>query len=202
MNYEALQQALTASLTWRKREIQQARDLAENARSIEEPYLCRAWTLVMYAHCDQYIKEASRMYLEFLRYNPRESYDYWSIWRAFRGKQAMLEGSDGPNFDAALNPDSISKQTLINAIANREVIDSGNFNYKRLRFLTLIVMQIDFDCNSYIGFCRTLKTKRDEIAHGERSLISEVDDCAPWFDPTLSLLDGIHEAVLSVASQS
>lgn len=200
MDYEKLQEELTESLTWRKHEIQQARYLAENARQVDEPYLCRAWTLVMYAHCDQYIKEASRLYLDFLRFNPRDNYDYWSIWRAFRAKQMMLEGSDGPKFDTALNPGNIEKEELIDVIANREIIDGGNFSYKRLRFLVKLVMQIDFDCISYIAFCKTLKTKRDEIAHGERSLISEVGDCVNWHDPTLSLLDGISDAVLRAAA--
>jgi hypothetical protein len=202
MDLEELQSALSESLSWRKLELQQARYLAENAAEIDLPYLCRAWTLVMYAHCDQYTKETSRLYLEFLRSNPRDSYDYWSIWQAFRAKQLMLEGSDGPSYESALRPRENDKSKLIDTIVHKTVIDSGNFSYRRFRFIMNFVLQVDFDCVVYKGFCSTLKTKRDEIAHGERSFVAEVSDCVAWHEPTLSLLDSVRDSVLNKASEA
>lgn len=200
MNAIDLEQSLSHSLTWRKNELQQARFLAEESTEKSRQYLCRAWTLVMYAHCDQYIKEASRLYLQFLRDNPRDSYDYWSIWQAFRAKELMLNGSDGPTFESVLRPRDNEKATLIEAIVHKTVLDSGNFKYERLRFITNFVLQINFDCTEYKGFCTTLKIKRDQIAHGEESYIENVGDCIAWHDPTLSLLDDLTNAVLDVAA--
>lgn len=154
----------------------------------------------MYAHCDQYIKEVSKLYLGFLRENPRDSYDYWSIWQAFRAKELMLNGSDGPTFESALRPRDNDKSALIEAITHKTVLESGNFKYERLRFITNFVLQIDFDCVEYKGFCTTLKIKRDQIAHGEESYIADVGDCIAWHSPTLSLLDALTNAVLEVAA--
>ena len=199
MNLEELQSNVSEALSWRKIELQQARYLAENAAEIDLAYLCRAWTLIMYAHCDQFVKEISRLYLEFLRSNPRDSYDYWSIWQAFRAKQLMLEGSDGPSYERVLRPREIDISNLIDFIVHESVIDGGNFSYKRFRFIVDFVLQVDFDCVAFKGFCVTLKTKRDEIAHGERSVVAEVSDCIDWHLPTLALLDGVHDSVLSTA---
>lgn len=200
MNAADLEHSLSQSLTWRKNELQQARFLAEESNENSRQYLCRAWTLVMYAHCDQYIKEVSKLYLGFLRENPRDSYDYWSIWQAFRAKELMLNGSDGPTFESALRPRDNDKSALIEAITHKTVLESGNFKYERLRFITNFVLQIDFDCVEYKGFCTTLKIKRDQIAHGEESYIADVGDCIAWHSPTLSLLDALTNAVLEVAA--
>ena len=202
MNFEELQSNVSEALSWRKIELQQARYLAENAAEIDLPYLCRAWTLIMYAHCDQYTKEVCRLYLEYLRDNPRDSYDYWSIWLAFRAKQLMLDASDGASFESVLNPRESDKSELIDCILHKSVIDSGNFSYKRFRFIMKFVLQVDFDCVAYNGFCLTLKTKRDEIAHGESSFVAEVSDCITWHVPTLALLDGVHDTVLNTASRA
>lgn len=199
MDVDELENALSGSLAWRKQELQQARFLAEQATEISRAYLCRAWILVMYAHCDQYIKEASKLYLAHLVDYPRNSFDYWSIWQAFRAKELMLNGSDGPNYDNVLKPRDIDKSILIEALSHKTVLDSGNFKYERLRFVCNFVLQIDFDCVVYKGFCTTLKTKRDEIAHGEQSYVSQFSDCVDWHEPTLSLLDGLTDAVLQTA---
>lgn len=202
MNLEELESALLESLTWRKHELQQARFLAEQADENSRPYLCRAWTLVMYAHCDQYTKEVSRLYLEHLRNASRETYDYWSIWQAFRAKELMLNGADGASYESALLPRNNGKSELIDAIAHKTVLDSGSFCYKRLRFIIDFILQVEFDCVSFKGFCTTLKIKRDEIAHGEHSFVSEVSDCVSWHEPTLLLLDGLTDTVLRAANEN
>lgn len=111
----------------------------------------------------------------------------------------MLSAADGVNFEQVITPDGIEKHRLLAAISDDSVIESGNFNYKRLRFLTAFVLQIDFDFIEYKAFCGTLKTRRDEIAHGEQSVVREVSDCISWHDPTLRLMDGLADGVLSAS---
>ena len=202
MNILDLERELSGSLSWRKHELQQAKFLAEQAGDADRPYLCRAWTLVMYAHCDQFLKEVSRAYLRYLQHDPRDGYDYWSIWRAFRAKDVMLSAADGDNFNQAIAPTEIEKSKLLASISDKAVIESGNFNYKRLRFMTTFVLQIDFDFIDYKGFCGTLKTRRDEIAHGEQSVVREVKDCISWHDPTLRLLDDLADGVLNASRKA
>lgn len=197
MNKTELQCALGASLSWRKRELQQARFLAEEATDANQAYLCRAWIMVMYAHCDQYIKEVSRFYLEHLRAFPRNAYDYWSVWQAFHAKKLMLSEDDTQKYASVLKPRENNKSDLINAIMR--TLDSGSFEYKRLRFIADFVLQVRFDCPAYKGFCTTLKEKRNEIAHGEPSYVRSVQDCVAWHKPTLSLLQKLTDAVLDAA---
>lgn len=199
MNIQALESELETSVSWRKQELQQARFLATEATDLDRPYLCRAWTLVMYAHCDQFLKETARTYLNYLQNNPRVSYDYFAIWRAFKSKQLMLEAKDGDNFEQLINPDNIEKKLLIKSISDKSVIESGSFNYKRLRFFVAFILQIEFSFVDYKGFCNTLKIRRDEIAHGEQSTVQQVSDCLAWHVPTLQLLDGLVDGVLEAA---
>ena len=197
MDQVELQDALDASLSWRKRELQQARFLAEEATGVNQAYLYRAWIMVMYAHCDQYVKDASRLYLTHLRKFPKNSYDYWSIWQAFRAKELMLHANNGQKYDSALRPRENNKSVLIEAITS--VLDGGNFEYKRLRFIADFVLQVRFNHLKYKPFCKTLKEKRNEIAHGERSYVRSVEDCADWHKRTLSLLEELTDAVLGAA---
>lgn len=202
MNILDLEAELSDTLSWRKHELQQAKFLAEEAGDSDRPYLCRAWTLVMYAHCDQFLKEVSRSYIRYLKSNPIENYDYWSIWRAFRAKEIMLSAADGENFEKVVTPTKLDKSQLLDAISDDSILESGSFSYKRLRFVSTFVLQIDFGFIEYKGYCRTLKIRRDEIAHGEQSVVREVEDCIAWHDPTLGLLDGLADGVIAKCRNS
>jgi hypothetical protein len=64
-----LQESLVGSSSWRIKEIILARDLALDAEQKGETealrYLCRAWIVILYAHCDQFLKESVRLYIDF-----------------------------------------------------------------------------------------------------------------------------------------
>jgi hypothetical protein len=199
MKLSEFQNALDEAKAWRKIELTHARSLAESAGGeIVEAYLCRAWTLLMYAHCDQFLKETSKLYLNYLRENPRDSYDYLSIWKAYRSKDIMLL-SNTNNYLQCRAPEDIQKTALINIIGSNDVMEKGNFKYERLRFFCDWILQIDFDHLSYRPFCTTLKDKRDQIAHGERTYVSRVDDCINWHEPTVQLIDELGDAVTARA---
>lgn len=108
----------------------------------------------------------------------------------------MLGAGDGAKYASVLRPRDNDKSMLLDAISHTSVLDSGSFKYERLRFIADFILQVHFDCNAYKGFCTTLKTKRDEIAHGEQSYVSRVEDCIAWHEPTLTLLDDLTDAVL------
>ena len=79
MNINELLNSLDNLSAWRKKELLQAHSLARNASNNDTiRYLCRAWVLVMYAHCDNFLKESTRTYLEYLKSNiniiPRTRY--------------------------------------------------------------------------------------------------------------------------------
>lgn len=199
MNIADLQANLDGVRAWRKVELSYARGLAERQRgSAEEGYLCRAWVMMIYAHCDQALKLIAQQYIEFLKENPRGSYDYRTVWIAFFGKEALRNTSDSRFLLCSKNDDG-SRAIQLNNIKGNEVFKSGNFSYPLLRFFVEWVIQANFVHQDYKGFCETLKEKRDGIAHGEEIRIQSVDDCLSWHGPAISLLDTLVEATMDTA---
>lgn len=95
MNIDDLQNNLDYIRAWRKLELSHARAIAERHRdTAEESYLCRVWTIMIYAHCDQSLKMIAKEYLQFLDFNPRASYNYDTVWIAFFGKEAIKQKSN------------------------------------------------------------------------------------------------------------
>lgn len=191
MTIEDLQRQLDTIRAWRKIELSYARSIAERHRSAAElPYLCRAWTLMIYAHCDQSLKLICKEYLKYLTTTPRESYNYKTVWLSFFGKEAIRQGGD--NRFAICNDDSeYIRKIIISDISGNHVFGSGNFSYKQLRFFTEWILQSSFDHRAYKAFCDTLKEKRDGIAHGEYAFVRGVEDCIAWHEPAINLLDSL-----------
>lgn len=200
MSLEHLQRELDTNRAWRKLELSHARSLAENYReSAELAYLCRAWTMMIYAHCDQFIKIICKEYLKFLKETPRENYNYTTVWIAFFGKEAFKRA--GPERMKLFKAPQESINTILDNISGKEVFSSGNFSYNSLRFFTEWVIQSPFDHTEYRAFCQTLKTKRDCIAHGEALDLRTVEDCLDWHNPAILLLDKLVDATIDVASR-
>ncbi|MDP9758335.1 MULTISPECIES: MAE_28990/MAE_18760 family HEPN-like nuclease [Agrobacterium] len=200
MEVEQLQTRLDEIRAWRKLELSHARSLAERHRgSAEFPYLCRVWTMMIYAHCDQAVKLISKEYLSFLKATPRQSYDYKTVWLAFFGKEALREVADHRYLLCRTNDRNSNDVMLNNITAGKEVFDSKNFSFPLLRFFTEWIIQADFDYERFRGFCFTLKNERDKIAHGEMAVIEDVERCLAWHDPAIELLDAITDAAINAA---
>lgn len=198
MNITTFQQNLDQIRAWRKIELSHARSLAERQRkTAEEGYLCRVWAMMIYAHCDQALKLIAKEYISFLEANPRQDYDYKTVWIAFFGKEAFK--SSDIRFALCGSKDSESNITILQNIKGKAVLDSSNFSYHSLRFFIDWVIQAKFDHGDYRSFCNTLKLKRDGIAHGEEITIKTVDDCLAWHEPAIRLLDDLVEATVETA---
>lgn len=199
MTIEELQNNLDIIRAWRKIELSHARGLAERYRaSAELSYLCRAWTLMIYAHCDQSLKLICKEYLSYLASNPRGDYNYKTVWLSFFGKEAIQKGSDA-RFSMCREDNEEVRARLLDNISSNTVFDSGNFSYQQLRFFTEWILQSSFDYETYRGFCSTLKEKRDGIAHGEEVVIRDVADCIAWHDPAIALLDSLVDSTIDEA---
>jgi hypothetical protein len=95
MDIVTLQSRVDSFRAWRKLELSSARSLAEQYRGrSEEPYLCRSWVMMIYAHCDQALKEISQEYLAFLQVYPRSDYDYRVPWMIYFGKDSANHVSE------------------------------------------------------------------------------------------------------------
>lgn len=183
---------------WRKKELSQAYFLAENARNKDSRrYLCRVWVLMMYAHCDNFLKEATRVYLEYISANLTNvtHYKFELMWLVLRGKENIIHGNES-NYKSLDDYFTCNKNIFFEEILIKKILTMGSFKYKLLRYFCDWVMQIKYDHNKLRDFCEKLKTKRDSIAHGEESYIEHIGDCLPWHKKTINFIDSLKECLI------
>jgi hypothetical protein len=202
MDILELQHKLDQQAAWRKREIFQAHSLAFNAENEEaKKYLCRAWVLILYAHCDNFLKESSKHYVDFLQSNKPTNYKPELIWLAIKGKDALTDGSidNYKDFTSFSHHDSYQ---LLDEKLMKAVFEKSSFKYKFLRFVCDWALQITFDHLSMSAFCRALKETRDSIAHGEERYIDAVADCLPWHEKTIEFIEALKDSLIENASKT
>lgn len=199
MDILELQDKLDALSSWRKSELFQAHSLAENAPNEEaRRYLCRAWVLIMYAHCDNFLKEATKLYIGYIKVNSHVKYRPELMWLIMKGEQNITEASE-EKYQPLINYHTINKELLFEVIVSKDVLAKRSFKYKSLRFFCDWVLQISYDHQTMNGFCEQLKEKRDAIAHGEESYVHAIDDCLPWHTKTISFIDSLKDSIIQAA---
>jgi hypothetical protein len=150
----ALQKELDTLSIWRKRELIQAHTLAENATTnTAKRYLCRAWVLMMYALCDNFLKEATKLYLNYCEKSTPRAIKLEMIWLALRGKENITEGAVGnyrsfSSYNIATGWDFYDEKLL------NEIFKKKSFQYSFLRFISDWVLQVDFDHENMMDFCK------------------------------------------------
>lgn len=183
---------------WRKRELSQAQFLAENAKNKDSRrYLCRAWVLMIYAHCDNFLKESTRAYLEYLKFNLKSmtDYKYDLMWLVIRAKDNIIKASDAKY--VSLN-DYYSKdcELYFDEVLITETLKKESFKYRWLRYFCDWVLQINFDHGEFSDFCERIKEKRDSIAHGEESYIDSTADCLVWHKKAIEFMDSLKDSLI------
>lgn len=201
MDILELQSKLDQQAAWRKRELFQANSLATYAENEEaQKYLCRAWVLMLYAHCDNFLKESSKHYIDFLKSNENPNYKPELIWLAMKGKEALTMGSDKNYINYDLFSTNSSYRLLDEKLL-KDVFDQRSFQYKSLRFICDWVLQIEFNHDELGSFCKGLKEKRDSIAHGEEVYIDKLEDCLPWHETTIKFIDSLKDSLIENAEK-
>jgi hypothetical protein len=173
--------------------------LAQEARNDEEKvYLCRTWVVMMYAHCEKFIKQAAASYVTFVEHNPKDDYRSDVVWLVMKGKENLLKYS--------ASYASIADHNTKNTVASFEEIrttarDKRSFDYALLRFFCDWILQIAFDHAHYMDFCKRLHDERNAVAHGEESSIDEAV-CLDFHVKTIAFMDSLKDAMLDSAISS
>jgi hypothetical protein len=190
-----LQNQLDSLTAWRKKELTQAHSLAENAQNDDaKRYLCRVWVLIMYAHCDNFLKESTKLYLTYAKSNLYANCKMELMWLAMRGKENITGGSDSKY--KSLNAYSrIDRWDLLDEVLINEILGKGSFKYRYLRFVCDWVLQLEYNHQDISDFCERLKAKLDSIAHGEASYVEEISDCLPWHINTIKFIDTLKDTL-------
>ena len=199
MDITVLQNSLDALSAWRKNELLQAHFLAENAETIESKrYLCRVWVLMMYAHCDNFLKEAAKSYLAYVKSTSSIHYKPDLMWLIMRGKDVLTEGKDG-NYKSLEDYHKIKNDSFFEVILSDDVFNKKSFQYKLLRFFCDWVLQINYEHGEFSDFCERLKEKRNSIAHGEQIYADVAEDCMPWHEKTIKFMDSLKDSLVESA---
>jgi hypothetical protein len=195
-----LQKKLDDLSAWKKKELSQAYFLAENAKNDEEKkYLCRAWVLIMYAHCDNFLKESSKLYLMYARINQIANYRPELVWLVMKGKENITDGAKD-KYQSLICYESQNKWALFDEALLVSTLNSRSFKYKSLRFLCDWILQVSFEHDEMSDFCDKLEKKRNEIAHGEEAYIDDVADCLLWHTKTMKFFDDLKDSLISHAA--
>lgn len=200
MDILELQDQLEQQAAWRKRELFQARQLASSAENeSDRGYLCRVWVLMLYAHCDNFLKESSKHYLELLKLNKSKKYKPELVWLVMIGKDFLLDSSSKyKNYDTFYLED-------FSNLLDKELIDSvykkKSFNYNFLRFICDWVLQINFQHKDFEPVFKVLKDRRNSIAHGEQTYI-DVEDSLHWHRKTIEFIDSLKDSLIEHARKA
>jgi RiboL-PSP-HEPN len=194
VNILELQRYLDELSAWRKDELSLARFLAEQATdTAARRYLCRAWTLIMYAHCDNFLKMATVRYVEYIKDHMPDNYRVDTMWLIFKGKEHVKYASQ-EYVCPFLRDEHFA--AYFSTITSDAVVKERSFGYKTLRFFCDWVLQIRFSHFEKKWFCENLERKRNAIAHGEEAYIDDIQDCVKWHEKTIKIMDDLKDAIL------
>ena len=186
---------------WRKKELIQAQYLAENSSNVESTrYLCRVWVLIMYAHCDSFLKQAASAYFQYLKLNFDSITDYKHdlIWFLTHAENNFIATDKKyKSFDLYMNGD---ENFFFSDHIVKSVLNNSSFSYKHLRNYCDWLLQIKFPYSEIQFFCRKLKENRDKISHGEEVYIDSPEDCKQWNKDTIDFIDKLKNAIIEKAS--
>jgi hypothetical protein len=118
-----------------------------------------------------------------------------------RGKENVTEGSVA-NYISLASYSNVAGWALYDERLLTEIFKKKSFQYNLLRFISDWVIQITFNHQSMMDFCRELKSKRDSIAHGEEAYVEDIPDCLHWHKQTINFIDGLKEAILISAEKA
>ncbi len=202
MDIIQFQKNLDMMSSWRKKELSVARSLAKDKRNnAVQKYLYRAWVLMMYAHCDNFLKEAGKEYIRYIRENNITNYDHNLLWLIIKGKEVITNGKS-ENYKSIFDLTQEKQDFFFDIILSDSVFEKRSFQYKSLRFFCDWVFQINFDYNHFEPFCVLLTNKRNEIAHGEESYIDDTTACNEWHNKTITFIDSLKDSLILHAQSS
>ncbi len=174
-----LSDLLDNEMSWRRRELVTLRQTVENARDHELPLVLRAGVLLLYAHWEGFVKQTAQYYLEYVAAQRLQYKDLQENFLAhvMHGRIVQFYESKKATFHVEFfkflrqrmsdtapleNYCTVNTQANLNSDVFKEIVNTLGLNYK------------DYELKEKLIDYRLLKN-RNEIAHGEASLIDRAD---------------------------
>jgi hypothetical protein len=207
MDIETLADKLYELSSWRTQEISYALRLADvtlpdtgedkisydEEESSEVNYLRRSLIVILYAHCDGFLKEATRCYLEYIKHNEPKWHATNIAWIAIKSWQepAILKEFEIGKLLKKTSTDYIddiftTTDRKTGAVTSRGTFEflKKNFSDDFLRKVYSFILQIP---SEHAALAKSLKLIRDQIAHGEKVTPSKLQ-CGQLAEGTLKFL--------------
>ncbi|WP_229790342.1 MAE_28990/MAE_18760 family HEPN-like nuclease [Mycetocola manganoxydans] len=202
---EALEDAISDEIAWRKRELTTARKLVQQSSGSTQTANLRSGVLILYAHWEGWVKNVARLYI---RYANTQSATYAQLSSAFLGNALKVKISsiekastpaihnefalflmEGLSGKARLSEDLVQTQSNLSSAVLSNVVERLGLP-RRTEYATRANM-ID----------QELVNRRNSIAHGQ-FLELNANDFLALHEDVLALLQLFTDDVRNAASTS
>jgi hypothetical protein len=196
---------IDSELAWRRRELHNFKGVVVNGRSSLLPHFCRASVLLAYSHWEGFVKNVCLAYVEYVS---RKKLPFDQLSTNFVALVCMRTLKESGQSKSLLPYIQLIDFLRLNGsetsrVPFKDVIDTeSNLSSEVLQKL-LLALGIPLD-DAFIlkkqFIDRNLLKTRNEIAHGERTEVSE-EFASEIFSQVESLLQGFKVAVENAAAQ-
>lgn len=203
MTLDHFEDALTAELAWRKKELLTCRLQLKASGRLVRPMQTRAGIVLLYAHWEGYVKGAGELLLSFVAEEDVPFHDLAPGMRSLALQAAFrsVMASESPYVRRDLVLATTSSESSRKSLTKARIETASNLSWRQF---VKVAVQLEARIDDLGFFYRPLVDlrlvdARNQIAHGSRSAPIDQYEYDQLHGHVLSLLDAVRRRLLAVA---